>query len=83
MADAGALRGPAVAGHAGAIVEYVGDIQLHIAVHPRESASEQRPELPERSTSRSNLSLSLTLSLSISLSRTLLRKECKRERVRR
>ncbi|KYM85464.1 hypothetical protein ALC53_04707 [Atta colombica] len=48
MADAGALRGPAVAGHARAIVEHVGDVQLHIAVHPRESASEQRPELPER-----------------------------------
>lgn len=43
MADAGALRGPAVAGHAGAVVQHVGDVQLHAAVHPRESASLPRP----------------------------------------
>jgi len=30
MADAGALRRPAVAGHAGAVVEHVGDVQLHV-----------------------------------------------------
>lgn len=35
MADAGALRGPAVAGHAGAVVQHVGDVQLHLAVHSR------------------------------------------------
>lgn len=41
MADTGALRSPAVAGYAGAIVEHVGDLQLHVGVHPRESASKQ------------------------------------------
>lgn len=35
MADTGALRGAAVAGHAGAVVERVGDIQLHVAVSLR------------------------------------------------
>lgn len=35
MADAGALRGPAVAGHAGAVIQHVGDVQLHLAVHSR------------------------------------------------
>jgi len=44
MADAGALRGPAVAGHAGAVVQHVGDVQLHLAVHSRWPAENRESE---------------------------------------
>lgn len=44
MADAGALRGPAVAGHAGAVVQHVGDVQLHLAVHSRGPAENRESE---------------------------------------
>lgn len=69
MADAGALRGPAVAGHAGAVVEHVANVQLHVAVHPREIRASR--ELGDRSTRSVLTSLSLSFS-----PLTLLRMEC-------
>lgn len=59
MADAGALRGPAVAGHAGAVVEHIGDVQLHVSrltlANPRRSRETEVRRV-------SNLSLLLPLS---------------------
>jgi hypothetical protein len=57
MADAGALRGPAIAGHAGAVVEHVGHVQLHVVCSPRRDGptSERR----DSRIARYNLFLSL------------------------